>query len=103
MELGRSYRALGDIMDQKGDVGQTIRDYRRSLQIFAQLAASEPKNPAVQDELARAYETLADGLGRTANAEAEILANYKNSLAICEELLRQDISNAKRKRPSRSI
>ena len=52
MELGRSYRALGDIMDQKGDVGQTIRDYRRSLQIFTQLAASEPKNPAVQEELA---------------------------------------------------
>jgi serine/threonine protein kinase len=98
MELGRSYRALGDIMDQKGDVGQTISDYRRSLQIFTQLAASEPKNPAVQDELARAYETLADGLGRTANADAEILANYKKSLAICEELLGQDSSKTKRKR-----
>ncbi len=27
MELGRTYRALGDIMDQKGDVEQTIRQY----------------------------------------------------------------------------
>ena len=71
MELGRSYRAIGDIMEQKGDIEQMVREYRRSLQIFAQLAESEPKNPAVLDELARAYETLADGLGRTANADAE--------------------------------
>ena len=98
MELGRTYRALGDIMDQKGDVGQTIREYRRSLQIFTRLAEIEPKNPAVQDELARAYETLADGLGRTANADAERLTTYKKSLTICEELLRQDNSNAKRQR-----
>jgi len=98
MELGRTYRALGDIMDQKGDVGQTIRDYRRSLQIFAQLAASEPKNPAVQDELARAYETLADGLGRAANANAEIVTNYEKSLTIREELVRRDSSNLKLRR-----
>ena len=69
------------------------------MQIFAQLAGSEPSNPAVQDELARAYETLADGLGRTANATEEILTNYRKSLAIREELLRQDSSTAKRKRP----
>ena len=73
MELGRSYRALGDIMEQKGDIEEMLREYRHSLQIYNQLAESEPKNPAVQDELARSYETLADGLGRTANADAEIL------------------------------
>jgi tetratricopeptide (TPR) repeat protein len=99
MELGRTYRALGDIMDQKGDFGQTIRYYRRSLQIFSELAASEPKNAAIQDELARAYETLGDGLGRMANADAELLASYRKSLAIREELLREDSLSAKRKRP----
>ncbi len=98
MELGRSYRALGDIMDQKGNVGQTIRDYRRSLQIFAGLADREPKSPAIQDELARAYETLADGLGRTANASAEIVTNYKKSLTIRDELVRRDNSNLKLRR-----
>ncbi|MGH7937895.1 MAG: tetratricopeptide repeat protein, partial [Chthoniobacterales bacterium] len=98
MELGRTYRALGDIMDLKGDVRQTIGDYRRSLQIFAQLAQKEPANPTVQNELARAYETLADGLGRTANSDAELLSDYRKSLAICEELLRQESSSAKRKR-----
>ncbi len=65
----------------------------------AQLAGSEPSSFAVQDELARAYETLADGLGRTANANSELLTNYRKSLAIREELLRQDSSNPKRKRP----
>ena len=98
MELGRSYRALGDIMEQKGDIDRMLREYRRSLQIFTQLARREPANFAVQDELARAYETLADGLGRTANADAELLTNYHKSLAIREELLRQDSSSAKRKR-----
>jgi serine/threonine protein kinase len=98
MELGRSHRALGDIMEQKGDIEQMIREYRRSLLIFAQLAESEPKNPAIQDELARAYETLADGLGRTANADAERLTTYKKSLTIREELVWQDSSNLKLRR-----
>jgi eukaryotic-like serine/threonine-protein kinase len=98
MELGRSHRALGDIMEQKGDIEQMVREYRRSLLIFAQLAESEPKNPAVLDELARAYETLADGLGRTANADAERLTTYKKSLTIREELVRQDSSNLKLRR-----
>jgi hypothetical protein len=75
-----------------------LREYRRSLQIFTQLAASDQQNSAVQDELARADETLADGLGRTANANAELLADYKKSLAIREKFLRQDTSSAKRKR-----
>ena len=97
MELGRTYRALGDIMDQKGDVGQTIADYRRSLQIFAQLAQTEPTNPAVQDELARAYGTLGDGLDRAANSQEELSA-YRKALAIDQELLRQDTSSSKRKR-----
>jgi tetratricopeptide (TPR) repeat protein len=85
-------------MDQKGDIEQMLREYRRSLQIFAQLAESEPKNPAVLDELARADETLADGLGRTANADAERLTTYKKSLTIREELVRQDSSNLKLRR-----
>jgi len=98
MELGRSHRSLGDIMEQKGDIDQMVREYRRSLQIFAQLAESESKNPAIQDELARAYETLADGLGRTANADGERLTTYKKSLTIREELVRQDSSNLKLRR-----
>ena len=68
------------------------------MQIFTQLATNNPANPAVQDELARAYETLADGLGRAANANAEIITNYQKSRAIREELVRRDNSNLKLRR-----
>ncbi len=94
MELGRTYRGLGDILEQKGAIAQTIREYRRSLEIFAQLAATDPAKLAVQDELARAYETLADGLNRTPHAEAERLTNYEKALAIREGLLRRDGASA---------
>jgi serine/threonine protein kinase len=98
MDLGRSYRALGDIMELKGNTPGTIREYRHSLQIFTQLATNNPANPAIQDEVARAYETLADGLGRAANANAEIITNYQKSRAIREELVRRDNSNLKLRR-----
>lgn len=98
MDLGRSYRALGDIMELKGNTPGTIREYRPSLQIFTQLATNNPANPAVQDELAPAYETLADGLGRAANANAEIITNCQKSRAIREELVRRDNSNLKLRR-----
>ena len=98
MELGRTYRGLGDILEVKGDTAQTIREYRRSLEIFAQLAATDPASFAVQDELARAYETLGDGLYRTAAADAERLTNYQKALDIRERLLRQDGANAKLRR-----
>lgn len=61
MELGRSYRGLGDVLEQKGDVAACIANYRRSLAIFQQLDASNGSDFAVQDELARAYETMGDG------------------------------------------
>ncbi|MEO7168494.1 MAG: serine/threonine-protein kinase [Chthoniobacterales bacterium] len=98
MELGRTYRGLGDILEVKGDTAQTIREYRRSLEIFAQLAAIDPANLAVQDELARADETLADGLNRTPHADAERLTNYEKALAIREGLLRHDGGSTKLRR-----
>lgn len=98
MELGRTYRALGDVAEVKGDLAQTMTDYRRSLQIFEQVAATDPTGPNVQDELARAYETMADGYGHAAKAEAIRLTNYDKSLAIREDLLSKDPANAKLQR-----
>ena len=34
MELGRSYRALGDIMEQKGDTGRMLQEYQRLVADF---------------------------------------------------------------------
>ncbi len=98
MELGGTYRAIGDILEVKGEVPQTIKEYERSLQLFERLAATKPADPAVQDELARAYETLADGYGHAANAEAIRLTNYQKALDLREKLLAQDRSNAKLQR-----
>ena len=98
MELGRTYRALGDILEVKGEVPQTIKEYERSLQLFVRLAAANPADPAVQDELARAYETLADGYGHAANAETIRLTNYQKALDLREKLFTHDRSNAKLQR-----
>lgn len=97
MELGRSYRGMGDILEQKGEVADCLNYYRRSLSIFESLAAARPSDKSVQDELARAYGTLGDGLARTDNA-AERLQSYKQALAIRESLLAQNPSDAKLRR-----
>ncbi len=98
MELGRTCRALGDILEVKGDLAKTLGEYRRSLQIFEQVAADDPNSPEVKDELARAYETMADGYGHAARAEAIRLTNYQKSLAIREMLLGKEPSSTKLQR-----
>jgi eukaryotic-like serine/threonine-protein kinase len=79
IELGRSYRGLGDVMEQKGDIAECLKNYRRSLAIFEQLAADAPHDRAVLEELARALETLGDGLGRTDDT-AERTRVYRRNL-----------------------
>jgi non-specific serine/threonine protein kinase/serine/threonine-protein kinase len=98
MEMGRSYRALGDILEQKGDVIGTMDNYRRSRSIFEGLAVENPTDVSVQDELARAYETLGDGLNRVANSTAERLGAYQTSLAIRQNLLGREATNPKLRR-----
>jgi eukaryotic-like serine/threonine-protein kinase len=98
MELGRSYRGLGDILEQKGDIGQSVGNYRRSLAIFEQLAAKYPTEFSVQDEFARACETVGDGLSRSAKSETERLACYQKALSIRQSLLTQQPTNPKMRR-----
>jgi non-specific serine/threonine protein kinase/serine/threonine-protein kinase len=98
MELGRSYRALGDILEQKGDVASTMENYRRSKATFEELAASKPQEPSVQDELARAHETLGDGLSRSSESTSERLKSYQTALSIRETLLGQKPSDPKLRR-----
>ncbi|MEP7071895.1 MAG: serine/threonine-protein kinase, partial [Verrucomicrobiota bacterium] len=97
MELGRSYRGLGDILEQKGDVAGCIANYQRSLGIFAQMAALHGADFAVQDELARAYDTMGDGLGRT-NRSAERSDCYRKELSIRENLLATHSHDRKQRR-----
>jgi serine/threonine protein kinase/tetratricopeptide (TPR) repeat protein len=98
MDLGRSYRALGDILEQKGDVAGTMEKYRRSKVTFEELAAANPQEFSVKDELARAYETLGDGLSRSSNGTAERLTSYQTALSIREKLLTQKPSDPRLRR-----
>jgi serine/threonine protein kinase/tetratricopeptide (TPR) repeat protein len=98
MEMGRSYRALGDILEQKGHVAGTMDNYRQSMSIFEGLAAANPASASVQDELARAHETLADGLSRIANSASERLKSYQAALSIRQKLLAQKPSDPKLRR-----
>ena len=98
MEMGRSYRALGDILEQKGDVAGTMENYRHSKAIFEELAAANPQEFSVQDELARAYETLGDGLSRSENGTVERLKSYQTALSVRETLLGQKPSDPKLRR-----
>jgi eukaryotic-like serine/threonine-protein kinase len=97
IELGRSYRGLGDVLEQKGDVAGCLHNYRHSLLIFEQLARDAPDDRAVLDELARANDTLGDGLGRTPET-AERLRVYRRALVIRSRLLEENPSDAKYQR-----
>jgi eukaryotic-like serine/threonine-protein kinase len=95
MEMGRSYRSLGDILEQKGDVASTIHNYQRSLALFDQLVKKNPTDTLAKDELARAHEVLGDGLSREENANGQRLDNYTKSLSIRQGLLSENPSDAK--------
>ena len=98
ISLGKSYRAVGDIMEVEGNVGECVKNYRRSLEIFEALSAQQADNLEIRDELARAYETLGDGLTRLENGAADELLNYQRNLAIREELVAEDPNNRKFRR-----
>jgi tetratricopeptide (TPR) repeat protein len=98
MGIGRSYRALGDILEQKGDVAGTIDNYRRSTAIFEELAVANPTDRSVHDELARAHEAQGDGLSRVPNSAGERLKSYTSALSIRQKLLAQNPSDPKLRR-----
>jgi eukaryotic-like serine/threonine-protein kinase len=99
LALGRSYRALGDILEVKGDTAGCIANYRRSLEIFEQAAQQYPDDFAARDEYARAFETLGDGLSRIgADGAAEQLAVYEKCLEIRQHLAQENPFDQKLKR-----
>ncbi|MFL6216829.1 MAG: protein kinase domain-containing protein [Blastocatellia bacterium] len=90
--FGLSYRAIADILEQKGDLAGCIENYRRSLETFEQLADANPDDVGVRDEYARAYECLGDGLTRTTDLNSTMNC-YRKALAIREDMLNRDPAN----------
>jgi hypothetical protein len=87
--LGLGYRAVGDMMEVKGNFTEMLREYRRSLDSFAGLHRDFPADNEVRDEFARAYGVLGDGLDRVENGQQEQLASYQKALALNQEMLRE--------------
>ena len=98
MALGKIYRAVGDIFDLQGRYADMIAVYRQSLDVFAQLNREKPSDPAVLDELSRAYATLADGLQRVDNGHTEVVRCLEQALAYSQKLAAQSPGNAKYRR-----
>ncbi len=84
---GLSGRSMGDILEAKGDVAAMVDYYRRSLAIFEELARASPGDEKVQDERARANETLGDGLSRLPEATSERRRCYDRLLELRLEWL----------------
>jgi hypothetical protein len=87
--LGLGYRAVGDMMEVKGNFTEMLREYRRSLDSFAGLHRDFPADNEVRDEFARAYGVLGDGLDRVESGQQEQLASYQKALALNQEMLRE--------------
>ncbi len=98
ISLGKGYRSLGDIFEVQGNVAECVNNYRHSLNIFADLTATNPDRDEIADEYARAYETLGDGLTRVEDGKAEKLQSYQKNLAIRQSLVSHDPENLKFKR-----
>ena len=88
IEIARSYRALGDILAQKGDISGTVDNYRNSLAILEKLNVAPLDNISLQDELARTYETLGDAL-QSQQPSGERVKAYQDALSIRQRLLAQ--------------
>ncbi len=98
VQLGLIERALGDMAQFRGDFGEMTRRYRQSLEIFAQLAREQPSDPVALDELARAYDTLGDGLSRTENGHTEQATCYAQALDVRQKTAAQFPDNVKYRR-----
>ncbi|MBV9009274.1 MAG: serine/threonine protein kinase [Verrucomicrobia bacterium] len=98
-QLAKTYRAMGDILDQKGDVAGSVGSYRKSLGIFESLSSANPGNPHFAEELARAYDALGDGLRKTDHLE-ERMACFRKEAAMWQHLLDGDPEN---RRVQRSV
>jgi tetratricopeptide (TPR) repeat protein/tRNA A-37 threonylcarbamoyl transferase component Bud32 len=96
-ELAKSYRAMGDILEQKGNIANSVESFRKSLALFETLFNAHSTDRRLADELARAYDALGDGLRRTDRA-SEKMEPFRKAVAIWQRLLAHDPNNRRLQR-----
>jgi tetratricopeptide (TPR) repeat protein len=85
--------SLGDIKQQRGDLGGALQSYRGTISVISRLARSDPSNARWQRDLSVIYEKIG-GVQEAQGDLAGALKSYSDSLAIRERLARSDPSNA---------
>ena len=84
---------MGDIEQQRGDLGAALATYHEAETIVDRLAKSDPGNAEWQHDLSVSYEKVGDVQVAQGNLPAA-LTSYQASLAITDRLAKSDPGNA---------
>jgi len=84
---------MGDIEQQRGDLGAALAAYHEAETIVDRLAKSDPGNADWQRDLSVSYEKVGDVQVAQGSLPAA-LTSYQASLAIAERLVKSDPGNA---------
>jgi serine/threonine protein kinase/tetratricopeptide (TPR) repeat protein len=96
-ELGAAYQKVGKIQGNSyynnlGDTAGGLKSYQHSLAIRQELAAADPGNRELQNDLADSYQGVGDVLYTMADLRGG-LQNYQHALPIRERLLAEEPQN----------
>lgn len=102
-ELATAYQRVGDLkgnpnVPNLGDSAGALKNYRKALELRAELLKRDPRDAGMRRDLAASHESIADLLVTSGSSETA-LSHYQKALAIHEELFKESPSN----RPFRSL
>ena len=90
-DLARAYMALGEVLPQLGNPGAAIDDLRRAAQLVESLAAANPSDNGLRQELAGAFQLLGDLQGHSGlqnvGDPAAALQSYHRAEALYHDLI----------------
>jgi tetratricopeptide (TPR) repeat protein len=90
--LSISYERVGYALEAQGKLDEGLNAYRHVVLIRERLAAADPRNTALQRDLAAAYERASSVLVAQGKL-VEAFAVYRESLAVRRRLVTHDLSN----------
>jgi non-specific serine/threonine protein kinase/serine/threonine-protein kinase len=100
--LARSYRSLAEVAPQLGNPSGAIQDFRQAAALLESLAAAEPAESGLRQELADCYQLLGDLQGHAGlqnlGDQAAALESYRRALAIYQRLASNDARNSAARR-----
>ncbi len=92
-ELGPGYQRMGVALQAAGDLPRAVEVFRKTLALSEERFLADPKDAVAKRNLAGAYSTLADPLGKTGGQE-EAGRYFRKALQLTRELAAADPANA---------